>query len=117
MAWLHAADPPIIHRDLKSDNILLDENRRAKVTDFGCAIAKEETVTKMGEIVGVNTAGSVPWMPPEAFLSGIQEAPGDVYAFSLVMWEIATSQTPWARVNGPYSWLSEGWSKTKPQRN
>ena len=35
MAYLHAHDPPIVHRDLKSPNLLLNKQKRIKITDFG----------------------------------------------------------------------------------
>ena len=97
MAWLHSADPPIIHRDLKSDNILLGERGEARVSDFGCAIAKTETTMNSSDGGAANgsTTGSLPWIPPEGFIDGTQEAAGDVYAFGVVMWEIATGQLPW----------------------
>lgn len=100
MAWLHSATPPIIHRDLKSDNILVDEDGRLLVSDFGCAVAKSETLSCATQnTVPSIVAGSVPWMAPEAFSTGQQGAEGDVYAFAIVMWEIFTRDIPWSGIH------------------
>ncbi len=57
MAYLHGHSPPILHRDLKSLNILIDDNWRAKVADFG--------MTKFAEDGTMTQCGSPLWMAPE----------------------------------------------------
>lgn len=47
MTYLHNMNPPMIHRDMKSNNLLVDEHRRVKVSDFGTAIVKEQMGTEL----------------------------------------------------------------------
>jgi len=79
----------VIHRDLKSSNVLLNENGSAKLSDFGLSRIKEESTTLAQQV------GNASWMAPELF----QETPiyseaSDVYAFGVIMWELLTGKRP-----------------------
>ena len=62
MLYLHSFNPPIIHRDLKSPNVLVDESGTAKVADFGVARFKAQDDKTM-----TTKQGTVAWMAPEVF--------------------------------------------------
>src|SRR5262249_41509438 len=84
----------ILHRDLKSLNILLDDRLRAKLTDFGLAKLKQETAaTKASE-----AKGTPQWMAPELFEDEPQMTEkSDVYSLGMVLWELASRQVPYAK--------------------
>ncbi len=105
VAFLHSKK--IIHRDLKSLNILLDADFRAKLTDFGLAKIKEETSTQ-----SLNNAGTVFWMAPELFKKGgkCTEA-SDIYGLGMVFWELSSGKAPWTEAPSPYvvpTWVMDG---------
>ncbi len=84
LAQLH--DRNIIHRDLKSLNILLSDTFRAKISDFGLAKVKSE-ISSVSQSKGM--VGTLPWAAPELF----DEKPhfaksADIYAFTMVLWEM-----------------------------
>lgn len=65
--FLHSQKPPVIHRDLSSNNVLLSENLRAKIADLGVAkIASDKVVIPQSKLTKV--PGTPIFMPPEAFL-------------------------------------------------
>lgn len=100
MKYLHSHQPKIIHRDLKSTNILLlqpvvseDCEPHAKITDFGLARVQEE-VSTWGPMT--QCVGTWRWTAPEVFASTHYNEKADIYSFAMVMYELLTSLVPFA---------------------
>ena len=95
MSYLHSHK--IIHRDLKPDNIMMDDEMYPKITDFGLSKitdSNQETVL-MNSTAGI--IGTVIYLPPESLLDYQYSEAGDVYAFSMIAYEIMTNKKPFAR--------------------
>ncbi|PSR97894.1 Serine/threonine-protein kinase [Actinidia chinensis var. chinensis] len=94
MNYLHHCNPPIIHRDLKSSNLLVDKNWTVKVGDFGLSRLKHETylTTKTGK-------GTPQWMAPEVLRNEQSDEKSDIYSFGVILWELATEKIPWDNLN------------------
>ncbi|KAL4448911.1 hypothetical protein ABPG77_007628 [Micractinium sp. CCAP 211/92] len=90
MAYLHSRAPPLLHLDLKSPNILLDDRWRVKIADFGLSRLKSNASGMQG------TGGGTPeWMAPEVIRSEPYDERADVYSYGVVLWECLTGQQPW----------------------
>ncbi|BAF25744.1 serine/threonine-protein kinase STY46 [Oryza sativa Japonica Group] len=87
MSYLHQNN--IIHRDLKTANLLMDENGTVKVADFGVARVKAQS--------GVMTAetGTYRWMAPEVIEHKPYDHKADVFSFGILMWELLTGKIPY----------------------
>ncbi|XP_042039261.1 LRR receptor-like serine/threonine-protein kinase FEI 1 [Salvia splendens] len=91
LAYLHHdCSPRIIHRDIKSSNILLDGNFDARVSDFGLAKLLEDEESHITTIV----AGTFGYLAPEYMQSGRATEKTDVYSFGVLMLEIVSGKRP-----------------------
>ncbi|KAK1300008.1 Serine/threonine-protein kinase CTR1 [Acorus calamus] len=88
--YLHCLNPPIVHWDLKSPNLLVDKNWSVKVCDFGLSRFKANTF-----ISSKSVAGTPEWMAPEFLRGEASNEKSDVYSFGVILWELVTLQQPW----------------------
>ncbi|KAF7058732.1 hypothetical protein CFC21_065730 [Triticum aestivum] len=82
---------PIIHRDVKTNNILLGHNLKAKLADFGLC---KTYLSDMQTHISTNAAGTAGYMDPEYYHTGWLTESSDVYSFGVVLLEVATGEPP-----------------------
>ncbi|OCH87497.1 kinase-like protein [Obba rivulosa] len=120
LTYLHAMD--IAHGDLKGANILVNQRRRACLCDFGLAAFRYENRTACMPTPSVD-GGTTRWMAPEIMdpeAFGLERArsskEGDVYAFSMVMWEVFTGQFPFAKFKHEGTVIKKVLEGSRPER-
>ncbi|KAF2294535.1 hypothetical protein GH714_012341 [Hevea brasiliensis] len=90
LEYLHnGCKPPIIHRDLKTSNILLNEKLQAKIADFGLSRA---FANESASHITTRPAGTFGYLDPEAYASGSFNKKSDVYSFGIILLELVTGQ-------------------------
>lgn len=91
MQYIH--ERGIVHGDLKSLNVLLDKELRARVSDFGLSKIKPGVITFDGKSSG----GTIRWMAPEVLSPGAKNTKeSDVYSFGMVLWELGARTSPFS---------------------
>lgn len=88
----HAHDHGIIHRDIKPQNLLVDEEGNVKITDFGIATTLSATsYTQTNSVIG-----TVHYLSPEQARGGVATNQSDIYALGIVMYELLTGELPFS---------------------
>ncbi|WOG85885.1 hypothetical protein DCAR_0105078 [Daucus carota subsp. sativus] len=94
MNYLHHRNPPIVHRDLKTSNLLVDKNWNVKVGDFGLSKLKHATF-----LTAKSGRGTPQWMAPEVLRNERSNEKSDVFSFGVILWELMTQSIPWSDLN------------------
>nr|XP_019070734.1 probable serine/threonine-protein kinase DDB_G0278509 isoform X2 [Solanum lycopersicum] len=94
MCYLHRRNPPIVHRDLKSSNLLVDKSWTVKVGDFGLSKLKHATF-----LTANSGRGTPQWMAPEVLRNEPSTEKSDVFSFGVILWELMTESVPWKDLN------------------
>ena len=98
MLYLHSRCPPIVHRDLKSPNLLVDALWHVKVTDFNLSRALDQD-----SFVSSLQITNPRWLAPEILRGEHGGQASDVYSFGVVLWELLTWRLPWGEETNPFS--------------
>ncbi len=85
----YAHELGVVHRDIKPSNILINDDGRLKLTDFGIARIDSSTLTQVGEIMG-----SPGYMSPEQFLGTDIDARSDIYSVGVIAYELLANRRP-----------------------
>lgn len=96
MLQLHSHRPPILHRDLKSPNLLVDKHWRCKIADFNLSRVMETTA-----VMSSITANNPRWLAPEVITRQEYSKAADVFSFGIILWELLVWRLPWEEL-GPF---------------
>ncbi|XP_020526851.1 probable serine/threonine-protein kinase PBL7 isoform X2 [Amborella trichopoda] len=91
LEYLHEKSTPVIHRDFKTTNILLDHDYRGKISDFGLAKFGSQ---KPNGLVSTRVLGTTGYVAPEYAMTGKLTTKSDVYSFGVVLLELITGRVP-----------------------
>ena len=100
MNYLHTNNPPILHRDLKSLNILLtntiessSDTTDIKISDFGLSRSYQKSCILSGHL------GTCSWMAPEIIVNKRYSTKVDVYSYGIIIWEVCTRKIPYSSMS------------------
>ncbi|KAM7379040.1 hypothetical protein PAMP_004615 [Pampus punctatissimus] len=99
--FLHNMNPPLLHHDLKTQNILLDGEFHVKIADFGLSKWRQLSVSKGSGSKPTEMGGTVIYMPPEEYepsKSRRADVKHDMYSYAIIMWEVLSRQIPYEDV-------------------
>lgn len=82
----------VVHRDLKSHNVLLDRSGKAKLTNFGLSMTQASSVLKLDK-----GSQAIRWLAPEVLKRAPHTEQSDIYSYGIILWEIVTGKIPYSR--------------------
>ncbi|KAF4318222.1 hypothetical protein BBO99_00000690 [Phytophthora kernoviae] len=104
LVYLHSLSPVVIHRDLKSKNVLLNTEMEAKLSDFGISCERRTAEAPMAAGMGTSF-----WIAPEVLRGDDYDEKADMYSFGVVLSELDTDDFPYTNTtNQPGGVLQEG---------
>lgn len=99
LSYLHEQEPPIIHQDIKPDNVLISDDGHYKLTDFG--ISTRVRSTMLSNAVGQRSEGTRAYMGPERFTaSAIPIKANDIWSLGATTYELMTGDAPFGNFGG-----------------
>lgn len=102
LAWLHNMNPPVVHQDIKPDNILIGDNGDFMITDFGVSTRLRATLRKSISSA-LSSAGTIAYMAPERFSKDNTPIMGnDIYSLGATVFEMLTGDAPFGDDGGLY---------------
>ncbi|EGO26974.1 hypothetical protein SERLADRAFT_448085 [Serpula lacrymans var. lacrymans S7.9] len=120
LEYLHSGKPGIVHGDLKGENILITSSRRACLTDFGLASARDSELIMSSSTPNARVTGTLRWQAPELLNYEAENTrstfASDVYSFGCVGYEIYSGEIPFHEVKSDYYVMQSVTRGARPPR-
>uniref|UniRef100_H3A4C8 Receptor-interacting serine/threonine-protein kinase 2 n=1 Tax=Latimeria chalumnae TaxID=7897 RepID=H3A4C8_LATCH len=115
--FLHNMNPPLLHHDLKTQNILLDDEFHVKIADFGLSKWRQLSITKSSGPKSPVGGGTVIYMPPEEYEPTQKrraDVKHDIYSYAIIMWEVLSRKQPFEEATNPMQIMFSVLKGTRP---
>ncbi|XP_010160491.2 receptor-interacting serine/threonine-protein kinase 2, partial [Antrostomus carolinensis] len=102
--YLHNMNPPLLHHDLKTQNILLDDEFHVKIADFGMSKWRVISMSQSRSETSLPEGGTIIYMPPEDYNPSQKTRASvkhDMYSYAVIMWEVMSRKQPFEEVINP----------------
>ncbi|NXF53421.1 RIPK2 kinase, partial [Oceanites oceanicus] len=102
--YLHNMNPPLLHHDLKTQNILLDDEFHVKIADFGMSKWRVISMSQSRSETSLPEGGTIIYMPPEDYNPSQKTRASvkhDIYSYAIIMWEVLSRKQPFEEVINP----------------
>ncbi|NXX51053.1 RIPK2 kinase, partial [Tricholaema leucomelas] len=102
--YLHNMNPPLMHHDLKTQNILLDDEFHVKIADFGMSKWRVISMSQSRSETSLPEGGTIIYMPPEDYNPSQKTRASvkhDIYSYAIIMWEVMSRKQPFEEVINP----------------
>ncbi|XP_058688099.1 receptor-interacting serine/threonine-protein kinase 2 isoform X1 [Poecile atricapillus] len=102
--YLHNMNPPLLHHDLKTQNILLDDEFHIKIADFGMSRWRVISMSQSRSESSLPEGGTIIYMPPEDYNPSQKTRASvkhDIYSYAVIMWEVMSRKQPFEEVINP----------------